>query len=297
MSEALVARVQRLPCWRSARVGVTPLHGGLSNESFRVDDGGAAFVVRFGDDVPAHHVLRDHEWLVSRAAFAAGLSPEPVYAEPGVSVFRFQAGDAWTGQAMRKGIDRIVPVLRRCHREVGRLMTGPGRIFWVFHVLRDYTALLRRSHGPFGSRLASWLPVVDQLEALQTPMPIVFAHHDLLPGNIIDDGERLWLIDWEYGAFGTALFDLAYVAIHAGLPAGDEQRFLDTYFERAPTEAEIVAYNAMKVAVLLREAAWAAVSGLHLRKPGVDYAGYAIDFLERTDRALDDFRERYGRTP
>ena len=44
------------------------------------------------------------------------------------------------------------------------------------------------------------------------PLPIVFGHHDLLPTNFMDDGKRLWLIDWEYGGFGTAMFDLANIS-------------------------------------------------------------------------------------
>ena len=44
------------------------------------------------------------------------------------------------------------------------------------------------------------------------PLPIIFGHHDLLPTNFMDDGKRLWLIDWEYGGFGTAMFDLANIA-------------------------------------------------------------------------------------
>ena len=294
MSDALLARVRRMPCWRTPQVDVTPLHGGLSNESFRVDDGGESFVVRLGGDIAAHHVFRDHEWMASCAAFAAGLSPEPVYREPGASVFRFVPGRTWTEQDMREGAARIVPLLRRCHGEVGRLVTGPGRIFWVFHILRDYAAMLREAGSPFVSRLARWMPVVDRLEARQVPMPIVFGHHDLLPGNFIDDGERLWLIDWEYGAFGTALFDLANVATNAGLAAQDERRLLEDYFEREPGEALIVAFDAMKVASTLRESLWALVSGIHLRKSGVDYAGYAEEYLGRTDRALAAFQERHG---
>lgn len=294
MSDALVARVRRLPCWRSPQVGVTPLKGGLSNESFRVEDAGESFVVRIGGDIPAHHVFRDHESVASRAAFAAGLSPELVHSEPDVSVLRFIAGRTWTEQDMREGVDRIVALLQRCHGAMGRLVTGPGRIFWVFHILRDYAKTLRSSESPFVPQLARWMPVVDRLEGLQVPMPIVFGHHDLLPGNFIDDGDRLWLIDWEYGAFGTALFDLANIATNAALPEPDERRMLTGYFGRAPDEALVAAFDAMKVASTLREAMWALISGLHLRKPGVDYAGYAADYFERTDKALAAFQERHG---
>ena len=56
------------------------------------------------------------------------------------------------------------------------------------------------------------------------PLPIVFGHHDVLPTNFMDDGQRLWLIDWEYGAFGTAMFDLASIAANNSFDAAGRAR-------------------------------------------------------------------------
>jgi thiamine kinase-like enzyme len=83
----LEARIAGLPCWRG-QVTLEPLHGGLSSRAFVVDDGSERYVARCGGDIPAHHVFRDRERAASVAAHAAGLSPEVVYAEPGVMVIR-----------------------------------------------------------------------------------------------------------------------------------------------------------------------------------------------------------------
>ncbi|NBP95332.1 MAG: choline kinase, partial [Gammaproteobacteria bacterium] len=37
-------------------------------------------------------------------------------------------------------------------------------------------------------------------------------HNDLLAANFIDDGHRLWLIDWDYAGYNSPLFDLANLA-------------------------------------------------------------------------------------
>jgi thiamine kinase-like enzyme len=241
-----------------------------------------------------HHVFRDHERAVSRAAHRAGLSPDLVHAEPGVMVFRFVAGRTWTEADMSAGLGPVCATLRRCHAEVGRLVTGPGRFFWVFHVLRDYAATLAAGPSPFLPTVDRFMGLVDRLEARQVPMPVVFGHHDLLPGNFIEDGSRLWLIDWEYGAFGTPLFDLANVSTNAGYSASREQELLERYFGHRPDGGVWAAFDAMKVASTLREAFWAMVSDLHLRTPGVDYNAHAADYLARAQKALDDFRERHG---
>ena len=69
------------------------------------------------------------------------------------------------------------------------------------------------------------------------PLPIVFGHHDLLPGNFIDDGKRLWLIDWEYGGFGTAMFDLANLAANGSFSPADDRLLVEAYFGRRVSEA------------------------------------------------------------
>jgi thiamine kinase-like enzyme len=132
--------------------------------------------------------------------------------------------------------------------------------------------------------------VVDELEAAQIPMPIVFGHHDLLPANLIDDGEKLWLIDWEYAAFGTPLFDLANLADNAGFSAEEERRLLALYFRREPDAALERAFAATKVASALRETLWAFVSELHLSAPGADYAAYGQTCLARFEAALSEYQ-------
>jgi len=71
--------------------------------------------------------------------------------------------------------------------------------------------------------------LADALEAQQAPLPIVFGHHDLLPGNLIDNGTRLWLIDLEYGGLGTAMFDLANHATNGRYSEDDDRRLLESF--------------------------------------------------------------------
>ena len=142
--------------------------------------------------------------------------------------------------------------------------------------------------------LARYLALLDTLEALQAPLPIVFGHHDLLAGNFLDDGKRLWLIDWEYGGFGTAMFDLANLAANGNFSPIDDGRLLEAYFRQSVRDEIQRSFDSMKVASALREAAWAMVSAIHLAVPGVDYRAHATDYLARTEAALAHFVERHG---
>ena len=293
MSVDLEARIAALPCWRG-KVKLEPLHGGLSNKAFVVDDGKERFVVRCGGDIPAHHVFRDRERAASVAAHAAGLSPELVYAAPGVIVIRHIDGTTLAEADMRANVARIVPLLATCHSELARHLAGPANMFWVFHVIRDYARTLKAARGGSDGELSRYVALADALEAQQMPLPVVFGHHDLLPGNFIDDGKRLWLIDWEYGGFGTAMFDLANLAANGSFSSADDRLLLEAYFRQPVSDEVQRSFDAMKVASALREAVWAMVSAIHLAVPGVDYSAHAADYLARTEAALAHYAERHG---
>jgi len=293
MTVDLEVRITALPCWRG-KVTLAPLHGGLSNTAFVVDDGTERYVARCGDDIPAHHVFRERERAASIAAHAAGLSPELIYAEQGVMVIRHVDGRTLTEAEMRANIVRIVPLLETCHRGLAHHLTGSANAFWVFHVIRDYARTLQAARGGSDNGLSRYVSLADALEAQQIALPIVFGHHDLLPGNFIDDGKRLWLIDWEYGGFGTAMFDLANLAANGNFSPGDDRLLLETYFRQAVSDEVQRSYDAMRVASVLREAFWAMVSAIHLAVPGADYRARAADYLGRTEAALARYAERHG---
>ena len=170
-------------------------------------------MARVGEDYPAHHVFRAAELRASRAAFAAGLSPETVYDEPGIMIVRYLNARAYGEEDVRADSARCVEMVKRCHTEMPKRMTGPGAIFWVFHVLRDYGVTLKANNHRHAGDFPRWLAICSKLEEAQVALPIIFGHHDLLPANFLEDGRRLWLIDWEYGAYGTAMFDLSNIAV------------------------------------------------------------------------------------
>jgi hypothetical protein len=91
MNENARDRAANLDFW-SSPVEPEPLGGGITNTNFIVRDRGESFVVRIGDDIPIHGVMRFNEIAAARAAHAAGISPEIVYQADGVFVMRFIKG-------------------------------------------------------------------------------------------------------------------------------------------------------------------------------------------------------------
>ncbi len=204
-SEAL-RKAASLACW-TGKIEPAPLGGGISNHNFRVEDAGEKFMVRIGEDIEVHNVLRRFELAASRAAAAAGISPAVVHSEQGAIVFRFVEGRTLTPADVREPamLERILPLVRRCHVEIPKHFRGPAPIFWVFQVIRDYGLRLREEGSRMAQELPRLLAAAEGLEKAVGAIELVFGHNDLLAANLIDDGQRLWLVDWEYGGFNSPL--------------------------------------------------------------------------------------------
>jgi thiamine kinase-like enzyme len=232
--------------------------------------------------------------MSARAAHAAGFAPRVEYATTGVMVSAFIEARTWDAADVRAAPDRIAALLRAFHLEMPAHISGPGFIFWPFHVIRDYGRMLTQAGSPFAPHVPGYLTLSAELEITQVPQPIVFGHHDLLPANFLDDGTKLWLIDFEYAGFGTAMFDLAGAASNAGMSDAETAKLLTAYFGHDPEPSITRAFHAMQCAALLREAMWAMVSALHLSANDVDYNDYARENLGKLDVTVARYRETYG---
>ena len=287
--EAALARLRAVPIWKG-EITAKPLRGGLTNLNFVVTDGDARYVVRIGKDIPEHHVMRFNELSASRAAHAAGLSPKVYFAEGGLTVSGYIESKTLSEADVRHPgmLEKIVPLLWTCHRDVPKHLRGPALIFWVFHVIRDYAATLERLGSADCARLPEFLRISAELENAASPFEIVFGHNDLLAANLLDDGARLWLIDWDYAGFNTPLFDLGGLASNNGFDEKQERRLLELYFEAATSDELLKRFYAMKCASLLRETMWGMVSEL-TSALDIDYAAYTAKNLNRFRRAHEIF--------
>ncbi len=119
-----------------------------------------------------------------------------------------------------------------------------------------------------------------QLSWRIAPFRPVLCHNDLLPANLIDDGCRLWLVDWEYGGVGHPLFDLANVSANAALAEDQEIALLSAYRETVkPDPRDLAELRIFQAVSLLREALWAVIQSLN-SDIDFDYGRYARENFE-----------------
>ena len=284
MNERAEQQIEQLDFWKGV-VSLEPIDGGITNRNFVATDQGRKYFVRMGNDIPLHGVMRFNELQASRAAAKVGLSPAVVHQVPGILILDFIEGKTLAEEDIRQDsyLQQIVPMLHTCHRELTKNVRGPALIFWVFHVIRDYLATLEDDD----SRMRDVLPALkDKAAALERAVgsiDLVYGHNDLLAANFIDDGKRLWLIDWDYAGYNSPLFDLANLASNNGLSPEQELWLLENYFNAAAPDATRHAFDAMKCASLLRETLWSMVSEIH-STIDFDFVEYTRENLERFDQ-------------
>ena len=289
--EEAAARIAALPCW-SGKVDPQPLSGGMTNRNYLVDDRSQRFVVRLGDDIPLHGILRFNERAASRAAHAAGVSPAVVFADRGVMVLQYIEGKTYAPADIRDKVNlpRVIDLVKRVHKNTAAHLEGAVLTFWVFHILRGYFSNLRQSQSPRLSLLASLVPCAAKLEAAVGELPVVFSHNDLLAANFLDDGKRLWLIDWDYAGYNSPLFDLGGLASNNEFDERLSQTLLEGYFGGVD-EQRLNHFYAMKCASLLRETMWSIMSELYSTIE-FDYVSYTNKNLKRFEKAYEEWTQR-----
>ena len=240
--------------------------------------------MRLGDDIPEHLVSRSNELIASKAASEANIGPKVIYSDKGILVLEYIESTTLTAKDVRDKIDLIIPVLKKIHLEIPKNIFGQSLIFWVFHVIRNYEKFLKDNKSSYTNLLSDLLSQSAKLEKNSSPYEIVFGHNDLLPGNFLDDGSRLWIIDWEYAGFNTPLFDLGGLASNCDFSQKEEIHLLENYFDKKIDDKLLLQYHSLKCASLLRETMWSMVAEL-ISKIDFDYKNYTQENLSKFNQS------------
>lgn len=216
--------LDRLPSTRGRPRTVEDL-GGLSNRSFRVRTDQQTLLVRLPARGPGVLACdREAELVNARRAAASGAGPAVVDALPdeGVLVVAWVEGRTYGPADLRDEavLSQVAAACRRLH--LGERFVGD---FDLVTVQRRYLDAVRTR----GIRLPTgYLDLVPETERLAAAMAAssrgsVACHNDLWAANLVDDGDRVWLVDFEFAANNDADFDLGSIWAESGL---DEQQLI-----------------------------------------------------------------------
>ena len=275
MSERAIA--ERV--WPGRVESIEVLGGGITNRNFKVVAGGEAFVLRIGGtDTGLLGIDREVEHDASRAAAELGIAPEVIaFVEPeGSLITRYVEGEVG-----RVSIEEAAAHLRSFHG--GRPIVGR---FDSFRVVEAYAVTAQGRGVALPPAYERARELATRIEARRGKVSLRPCHDDLLAANFIHDGERVWIVDWEYAGMGDPAFDLANFAVSNGLDAEGDRALLEAY-----GGADYDAHVLFRFMSDFREAMWGLVQQA-LSELDFDFAAYADEHFERLEAAAAEPRFR-----
>jgi thiamine kinase-like enzyme len=241
-------------------------------------------------------VDRQAEAVNARAAAKAGVAPKVLYfGEDGVMLTRF-IEDAVPLRperilASEGALQRGAKALRNLH-ESSAAFAGT---FLAFAKIEEYTAALQSLGMPPSE---TEKPAIGAMGRIQTALAAQSdstkpCHCDPTGRNLLDTGERVWLVDWEYSGMNDPMWDLAYFSIESLLDEAGDQALLAAYFGREPDRREAARLAIWKPVCEVQAALWALIQVAEGNDRG-DFSGYAkATFARAAERTASvEFRER-----
>ncbi len=216
----------------SRRLAVEDLTGGLTNRNVKVTTPDGTYVARCSD--LEHNPLgidRDAEHVNSQRAERAGVGAPVVDYRPdlGVLVIGWLEGTTLDNAAFTDPgvVRRAAGACRLLHE--GERFQGD---FDMFARQRGYLATVREQ----GHRMPSdYLDHADDFARIQQALTVdapatVPCNNDLLAANFVDDGSKLWLIDYEYAGNNDACFELGNTVQECHLDLDRTEALVAGYF-------------------------------------------------------------------
>jgi thiamine kinase-like enzyme len=228
----LEALLDRVPVLQGLRRTVVELPGGLTNQNLHVTTEHGDYVVRrFRGDAELLGIDRDAEHHNTRAAAEAGVGAAVVdyLPELGLLVIAYIRGRTYDNDSFAEP-----GVLERAARACRQLHEGP-RFRGDFDMFLRQAGYLRTVHDK-GFRLFDGYERYDEAfhrveRALAVRAePTVPCNNDLLAGNFVDDGEKVWLIDYEYSGNNDACFELGNTSTECDLDDDQVDALVTAYY-------------------------------------------------------------------
>ncbi len=262
---------------------------GLTNRNYLVRFDNDAYVVRVPGDGTSEYIDREAEATAARVAANAGVNVDVVFfdATDGLMVTRFIEG----ARTMSPELFNDHAAVARAARAFRQLHEAPELFavnFQLFEMIDEYKTLLAAKGAtlPAGYDDAVEQAVLVRAMLETLPVSLVPSHCDPLCENFLDTGERMYLIDYEYGGNNDPMWDLGDLSVEGGFDAAQDTVLLEAYFETEPPTdqaARMVIYKAM---CDLLWTLWGLIQHVN-GNPSDDFEAYALGRFERCRRLMD----------
>jgi thiamine kinase-like enzyme len=253
--------------------------GGLTNRVYAV----GPYVLRIPGKGTEEYINRVHEAEAAKIADAANVSPAVIYADSKTGVMVTHLVDAVTMTPQLFKTREYAPT--RAGQTLRKLHCAPGVFpfrFELFAMIDEYLKVLSTKDVDLPDGYHDVVREAESIRAALNNSPVELApcHCDPLCENFLDDGKRMWIVDWEYAGMNDPMWDLGDLSVEAGFDSEQDAELLQAYFDAAPKpydHARMVIYKGM---CDLLWTLWGLIQHAN-KNPADDFNAYARNRFER----------------
>lgn len=282
----LESLLDSIPCTRARPRTVEELPGGLTNRNLKVGNAEGVFVVRIPAAGPGLlGIDRDSEHANSVAAAEAGVGAPVLHYRPGAGLtVGFLTGTALSDERLHEP-----DVLRRVAAACRQLHAGPRFVndFDMFVVQARYRAIVAEHGFRLPPRYDEFAPALAAVRAAlgpRTAANTVPCNNDLLAENLLDDGERVRIIDYEYSGNNDPSFELGNIWSEASLPPPLLDVLVEAYYGR-PDPVQVAR---ARLFGLVAKYGWMLWASIQEGSSPMDFDFWSWG-MEKYDRAVAEF--------
>lgn len=258
--------------------------GGLTNVVHRVDLPEGALIVRIPGKGTEAYIDRAVELHNARAAARAGVSAEVIW------------GDADSGVMISRCVENIVTMTpdlfleregsaRRAALAFRQLHQSGERFefrFELFSMIDEYLKVLSGKESDLPDGYHEIVEAAQPVKAILSENESALApcHCDPLCENFLDDGTRMWIVDWEYSGMNDPMWDLGDLSVEAGFTAEQDREMMAAYFDGQASAADFGRMIVYKAMCDLLWTLWGLIQHAD-NNPAEDFWAYSVNRFER----------------
>ncbi|MFN8401813.1 MAG: choline/ethanolamine kinase family protein [Anaerolineales bacterium] len=282
--EEIAARVDE---WKGQNVNIDQLSGGLTNTNYKITVNGKPYFVRVpGASTDLLAIDRNNEYHNTRAAATAGVAPKVLQHFPEYHAMVIEFLD---GKTMSKDSLNAAGMPTRMAHAIKKLHAGPRFLtdFNMFRLTEYYLSVCRERSIEVPKGYPERMPTVNEIEKamLVKPLETVPCNNDLLAENYIDDGNQLWLIDYEYSGNNDPTFELGNTCQEMQFNDNQIKEVCAAYFGNATPQ--MVAR--MKLNMIMSDVGWGLWAAIQANISTIefDFWGWALERWGRAEEKMD----------
>ena len=267
--------------------------GGLTNRNFKIDTPNGSFVLRLAGEGTGDYIDRAAEFQNASIASRAGVNAEIVHfnVEDGTMICRYIENSVTMDQEKFRNLDairRAGQAFRKLH-DCGELFKGE---FELFQQIDQYLSVVKDLGAAVPDGYEAVQKDAEKIRAALSKhdLPRAPCHCDPMVENCINNGEQIYIIDFEYAGNNDPMWDLGDLSVEGAFNDEQDHVFLTAYFGHKPTDFDIGRMVMYKAMCDLLWTLWGVVQHAN-DNPADDFWAYAVERLERCKKLMvtDDF--------